>query len=166
MDDKEVFRSLRTAIKHGNVEDVIALISSDTTRLETMTLFGTWLHVAASFGQLEIVKRLIAMGADVNRKGGVSEGGPLDPASAGGHIEVVKYLLSCGAEMDVSRSESNPLFSAIYGGHTDVARLLIESGIDTKVKYTGSFMESMDALAFANEWGRTDIADLLKSSSK
>ncbi len=63
--------------------------------------------------------------------------------------------------MDVSEPERNPLFGAIYGGHTDVAKFLINSGIDTQVKYTGPNMKNMDALAFVNEWGRTEIADLL-----
>ena len=38
--------------------------------------------------------------------------------------------------------------------------------IDTQVKYTGDSMKGMDALAFAREWGRTDIAELLTSSEK
>src|SRR5262245_14761134 len=68
--------------------------------------------------------------------------------------------------MDVSEPVRNPLFGAIYGGHTDVARLLIDSGIDTNIKYNGKNMKEMDALAFAREWGRTDIADLLVKRRK
>ncbi len=73
----------------------------------------------------------------------------------------MRYLLSEGATIDVSQPERNPLFGAIYGGHTAVAKLLIDKGIDTHVKYTGGSMKEMDALAFAKEWGRNDIVDLL-----
>ena len=164
MDDKQIAKEIRTAIKLGDVEKVATLIGSDKAWLEMMTPFGTWLHVAASRGKLEIVKRLVALGADVNRNGGVSGGGPLNRAASDGHIDIVRYLLACGAKMDVSEPERNPLFGAIYGGHIAVARLLIGSGIDTHVKYTGESMKGMDALAFAHERGQSDIVELLTSS--
>lgn len=161
MDDKQIGIAIRAAIKQGDVEEVVSLIGSDKSRLQMMTPFGTWLHVAASHGKLEIVKRLVAMGAYVNTCGGIEGGGPLNEAASEGHLDVVQYLLSCGAELDVSEPERNPLFGAIYGGHADIAKLLLESGIDTRVKYTGDRMKGMDALAFARERGQTGIAKLL-----
>lgn len=125
------------------------------------TVFGTWLHVAATAGQLEIVNLLVGLGIDVNVRGGIADCGAIKSASSAGHIEVVRYLLSAGAEMDVSDPTRNPLFGAIYGGHIDVAKLLIESGIDTQIKYTGDRMKNMDALGFAREQGQNEIADLL-----
>src|SRR5262245_11381392 len=125
MDEYRVEKETRSAIKRGDLETVTALIGSDKSRLEMTTLFGTWLHEAASLGELEIVKHLVALGADVNRRGGIFGAGPLKEAASEGHIEVVRYLLSCGAEMDVSEPERNPLFGAIYGGHTAIAKLLI-----------------------------------------
>jgi ankyrin repeat protein len=158
-------REIHSAIQRGDVEAVVAIVGSDKERLTMMTPFGTWLHVAASFGQLDIVKRLIEMGADLNAYGGIAGGGPLHLAASDGHLNVVEYLLSRGAALDVSEPERNPLFGAIYGGHTAVAKLLIESGIDTKIRYSGESMKDMDALAFAREWGRTDIVELLANES-
>jgi ankyrin repeat protein len=152
---------IRSAIKQGDVDRVVALIGSDNSRLTMMTVFGTWLHVAASHGKLEILKRLIDMGADVNRRGGVFGGTALNDAASSGHKDVVEYLLSKGAILDISEPMGNPLFGAIYGGYTDIAKLLIERGIDTSVKYTGKSMQNMDALAFAREWGRSDIVEIL-----
>ena len=161
MDDLKTAKEIRTAIKQGDVERVVALVGSDKACLNMMTPFGAWLHVAASFGKFEIVKRLVALGADVSKRGGTFNGGAINIAASAGHFDIVKYLLSCGAEMDVSEPERNPLFGAIYGGHADIAKLLIESGIDTRVTYTGESMKNMDALAFAYERGQKDIVALL-----
>jgi ankyrin repeat protein len=161
----QIHKQLRSAIKQGDIETFVTVIGSDKGRLTMMTPFGTCLHVAASFGKLDIVKRLVEMGADVNAYGGTADGGPLHRAASDGHLDVVQYLLGRGAALDVSEPERNPLFGAIYGGHTAIAKLLVDSGIDTKISYTGEWMKNMDALAFAREWGRTDIAELLVKKS-
>ncbi len=162
--DNQVHKDIRTAIKQGNLEQVVSLIAEDEARLKMMTPFGTWLHVAASFGQLTIVKKLIEMGLDVNAYGGTAGGGALHRAASAGHENVVRYLISCGAMLDVSEPERNPLFGAIYGDHTAIAKLLIDSGIDTHIRYTGESMKDMDAIAFAREWGRSDIVELLEEN--
>ena len=103
-------KEIRTAIKQNNVEKVVELIGSDMELLNMVTTFGTWLHVAATHGKLVIVKRLIELGADINRRRGVFGGGAIDVAASEGHIDIVRCLLSSGAEIDVSEPERNPLF--------------------------------------------------------
>jgi ankyrin repeat protein len=161
MDDKHIAREIRVAIKLGDVDKVSSLIGHAMARLDILTPFGTWLHVASAHGQLEIVKLLLNLGIDININGGISGGGPLNEAASEGHIEIVKYLLSNGAKLDVTEPEKNPLFSAIHGGHVAIAKLLIDKGIDTHVKYSGSSMTNMDALAFARERGQDEIAKML-----
>lgn len=163
MEEKALAKKIRTAIKSGNVQEAKRLIDENPDCINMMTPFGTWLHVAAAHGQLEILKFLIERGADVNKCGGIAGGGALHIAASEGHLEIVKYLLSCGAFLDVSEPEKNPLFGAIHQGHTKIAKLLIESGIDTKAQYTGKSMKGMDAMAFAVEWGRQEIAAFLAS---
>ena len=155
-------KEIRSAIKLGNTERVVELIGNDIKRLHMMTPFGTWLHVASSQGKLEIVKQLIALGADVNQNGGVYGGGAINEAASGGHIDIVIYLLSCGAKLDVSEPDRNPLFGAISNGHVDIAELLIKSGIDSSVKYSGD----RDALAFAREQGQTEMIRLLETTDE
>ncbi|WP_410983090.1 suppressor of fused domain protein [Bacillus cereus] len=167
MESIQLAKEIRTAIKQNDVERVVELIGSDMELLNmTIRPFGTFLHVAATHGNLEIVKRLIELGAEINRRGGIYGGGALNQAASKGQFEIVRYLLSCGAEMDVSKPERNPLFGAIQGGYVDIVKLLIENGIDIHVKYTGEYMKNMDALAFAHEQGQTEIANLLDSAKK
>ena len=67
--------------------------------------------MAASLGKLEIVQKLVELGADVNASGGFSEGGPLSRAAAYGHLEVARYLIDHGARLETSDPEKNPLFA-------------------------------------------------------
>ena len=164
MAESTIEKEIRLAIKAGNADKVAALIDSDKEQLHANdSLFGTWLHFAASFGKLEIVKRLVEMGANVNTNGGVKGSAPLQMAAAEGNLEIARYLLDHGAKLDVSTQIRNPLFGAIYGGHKDMASLLIDAGIDTSARYSGASIKNLDALRFAQTRGQAEIAQLLAS---
>lgn len=157
----EIPNRIQDAVNDDDVEAVKRLLQAHPEHWGHMTVFGSWLHVAAGEGRLEVVQLLIELGADVEVRGGIGGGTPLNFAAAEGRLEVVRCLLAHGATMDLREPIWNPLFSAIRGGHTHVAKLLIESGVDTEIKYSGENMRDMDALSFARHWGRTDIAALL-----
>ncbi|EEM91919.1 ankyrin repeat domain-containing protein [Bacillus thuringiensis] len=127
-----------------------------------MTLFGTWLHVAAKKGYFGIVEYLVHKGIDVNTKGDIFDDSPLRVAAGEGDLEIVKYLIETGAELDVSLANRNPLFGAIYGGHNEVAEFLVEKGIDISIRYTGESIKNLDAYEYAREFGQTEIAEYLK----
>ncbi|WP_405030796.1 ankyrin repeat domain-containing protein [Paenibacillus hexagrammi] len=120
MDNIQISKEVRSAIKQGDSKRCFELLGNNQNLININTPFGTWLHVAASEGQVEIVKGLVKLGVDVNIRGGVYGGGPINEAASEGHIEVVDFLLSQGAEMDVSEPERNPLFGAISNGHVKV----------------------------------------------
>lgn len=163
MDTKMIASKIRTAIKQGNVEEVTILINSNRELLNFMSPFGTWLHVAATSGNLEIVKFLVRSGLSVNIKGGTFNTGAINRAASEGHFEVVKHLINAGAEFDLSEPDRNPLFAAIYGGHIEIVKLLLEKGIDSHITYSGGNMTNMDAYAFAIERGHKEIAQFLQS---
>ena len=168
MQDHEipVYNAIRRAIKDGELSKVQQLIGADESRLQMDTPFGSWLHMAATHGKLDIARWLVSRDADVNAIGGIGDHRPLDEAAAEGHVEVARFLIDSGSMLDVSESVRNPLFAAIVGGisdsHTAVAKLLIDSGIDTTKRYPN--LHNMDALEWAREWGRTDVAKLLETS--
>jgi uncharacterized protein len=161
MNDVEIAKSIRSAIKTGDAGTVLKLIAANGDEVHRTTPFGTWLHVASSHGQLGIVKLLVELGSDVNAAGGILGGNALNAAASAGHIDVVEHLLEKGAVMDTSDPQKNPLFSAIYGGHVSIVKLLLASGIDKGVRYTGSSMSDMGAEAFARERGQSEIVKLL-----
>jgi len=126
LDKKSVKKAIRNAIKLGDTHEVKRLIGNEKEILNTMTSFGTWLHVAAKKGPLEIVKYLIEKGIDIDARGGIFDASALNVAAGAGQLEIVKYLIEVGAELDVSLAKRNPLFGAIYGGHKEVAEFLVE----------------------------------------
>jgi ankyrin repeat protein len=160
--ESKVYNSLYDAITDGDFMRFMTLIKEHPKILQMITPFGTWLHVAASNGQLEMVKELVKRGIEINARGSIADGNALNEAASEGHHEVAKYLLEAGSEMDVSEPERNPLFGAIQSGNLDIGKLLIERGIDTKVRYTGNSMKNMDALAFAEEHEHEGFIKLLK----
>ncbi|PGV60345.1 hypothetical protein COD94_20120 [Bacillus cereus] len=162
MDKKILNKAIRNAIKIGDINEVKQLIGNDKEILNTMTTFGTWLHVAAKKGHLEMVEYLINKGIDIDARGGTFDASALNLAAGEGHLEIVKYLIEAGAELDVSLAKRNPLFGAIYGGHKEVAEFLVEKGIDISIRYTGENIKNMDAYEYAREFGQTEIAEYLK----
>ncbi|WP_242218456.1 ankyrin repeat domain-containing protein [Bacillus cereus group sp. BfR-BA-01380] len=162
MDKKSINKAIRNAIKLGDINEVKQLIGNDTEILNTMTSFGTWLHVAAKNGHLEIVKYLIEKGIDIDARGGTFDASALNLAAGAGHLGIVKYLIEVGTELDVSLAKRNPLFGAIYGGHKEVVEFLVEKGIDISIRYTGERINNMGAYEYAREFGQTEIAEYLK----
>ncbi len=161
MSDRALMWQIYHAIRGGQSDEARRLIESEAQQLHAIGPFGSWLHVASNAGDLGLVVYLTEKGCDINRKSGLLGGTPINEAATHGHLEVVKYLLQAGAVLDTSEPEQNPLFSAIYGGHLGVVKLLLAHGIDGKVRYTGTIMREMDAMAFARERGQTAIAEYL-----
>jgi ankyrin repeat protein len=166
MDSLQFNKEVRSAIRSGDVNRVVSLLSAKPDQLNLVTPFGTWLHVASRVGNFEIVKRLVEMGADINAVGGTFDAAPLKTAASYGHADIVKYLISNGAVFDTSEPFRNPLVGAIYNGHLNIVQLLIQHGFDYTVKYTGDVMKGTDAIAYARDRGQSAIVEYLASLSE
>lgn len=83
-------------------------------------------------GELEKVKYLIKLGADINAWDGDGYY-PLDVASQNGRLELVKYLVNQGA--DVLAGGSFAVRTACSRGHLEVVKYLLSVGADIGDKF-------------------------------
>ena len=92
---------------------------------------NTALLDASKNGYIEIVKRLLENGADVNHQDGYGLTA-LMYASKNGHIEVVRLLLENGAKVDIQSTRGRTaLMYASWGGHIghiEIVRALLAAG--------------------------------------
>lgn len=87
---------------------IFALISCGTgssekskapgTKVDLEKVFSTELATAAAKGDLELVKKMVEAGVDINQTTSFGETA-LMQAAQNGHVEIVKYLLSKKADL-------------------------------------------------------------------
>ena len=132
---------------------------------------GRCLYEASSAGCAELVRRLLAAGADDGYVRYVEEkfrfhcasprvvqavGTPLSIASQRGHVEVVQLLLHSTCEDHEDTLTGTPLYAACAMGHIEIVRLLLEAGAN---KNRGNSQES--PLYVASSKGFVAISTLL-----
>ena len=112
---------------------------------------------AATEGNIEGTKQLIADGADVNAKNrdGTT---PLHTAAARGHKELVELLIANGADVNARRSKYGGGYTPLHyaARHMEIAALLIANGADVNVKMDGKTI--LDSAKYRNP----KFADLLR----
>lgn len=172
--DIEYNREIFDAIIKPDFELAKQLFEKNPEQFEAYTPFagGTWLHFVAGEGSLELVKYLLEQGIDINEGDKRDDRKALSSACAAAKYEVAEYLLDHGAKMDTSKSVRNPLFACISAYTSprnrqkpkelfyDIAKLLLDRGIDSTVRYVDTW-DDLDAMGFAEMWGRQDIARLI-----
>ncbi|UKZ78705.1 hypothetical protein TrVFT333_006451 [Trichoderma virens FT-333] len=90
----------------------------------------TTLQAAAEKGHQEIVKKLLAAGADVNAAIGYSKWTALQAAAEKGHQKIVKKLLAAGANVNaaVGNYGETALQAAAGNGHQKIVKKLLAAG--------------------------------------
>ena len=86
--------------------------------------------IAARDGNLEIVKKHLINGVDINAKD--KEGSALlHKAVARGNEEIVKYLINNGANLNIKdQRKGTPLHWAAFAGRMNMCELLVINGAD------------------------------------
>lgn len=91
----------------------------------------TPLSAACQAGNIDVVRKLLEHGADVNLQA-AKIATPLVTACREGHIEVVSLLIEYGADLNLQDNESlighTPLTAACEGKHFSVVEKLLEAG--------------------------------------
>lgn len=114
----------------------------------------TALAMAANKGHADVVQKLLAAAADVDKRT------PIVLAASSAHIDVVRTLLAAGANVNaraLDMSGTTALGAAASMGHAAVADVLIEAGADPTIKDDNG----VTPMAAANEYAR-----LAKENSK
>ena len=88
------------------------------------------LHEAAEAGNLELIEKEIAEGANINSQNGRDGETPLQRAATRGQIEAAELLLSKGADVNIGRKRDGQtaLDLAEDRGHEELAELLKKNG--------------------------------------
>lgn len=122
---------------------------------ENPTAFGSWLHCASVNSSPEIAAYLIGLGEEVEAKG--RGWTPICTAAGNDNPAMVRFLLEAGAKVQFDRDNS-PLLFAVRANSVESTKLLLDAGIDPRTKFG-----CKDAEAFAREWRKPEIADLIAS---
>jgi ankyrin repeat protein len=112
----------------GNAPAIAALLSQKPRSIADRDRYGgTALHVAVGYEHMEVVKLLLAKGADVNDNANRDQVTPLHIAAGSGYMDIVDLLLANGADIHIkNKYGQTPLDVADCKGMTDVAYLLRE----------------------------------------
>lgn len=111
--------------------------------------------LAALNGQTQVLKRLIGLGAQVNREGWTA----LHYAATSGHLDTLALLIDHSAYIDAeSPNRTTPLMMAARFNHTDAAKLLLQAGADPTITNDAGFK----ARDYAVEGNNKDLEFVLQ----
>jgi ankyrin repeat protein/outer membrane protein assembly factor BamB len=159
--------SVEDALGHGGAGDVAAFIKdrreADRPLKKGTLVFAegtTPLMLAASLGNLEAVRYLLDIGADINRmEKSAQKENALMKASGHGHTAVVRLLIEARASVNATDADGmTALYKAAEMGRLDAAKLLLDSGaaVGTRTKGSGD-----SALLAASRFGHAEMVKLL-----
>lgn len=146
------------AVQEGSLKVAEVLAAWPKTNVEWRSAKDeSPLMMAAFKGHKELVKKLIARDADVNKTGWT----PLHYAATAGHLEIMQILLDENAYIDAeSPNKSTPLMMAAQYGSTQAVKLLLEAGADPTLRNE----LGLSAVEFAHRGGRPDAAALISGA--
>ena len=102
---------------------------SESTGKDTYGIPVKLIHFAAEKGYVQVVKKLVDSGIEVDLPYLITKWTPLHYASLNGHLEVAKLLLQKGANINCQNDRKrSPLHIASNKGHLEVVKLLLEKG--------------------------------------
>lgn len=151
-------QGLFLALREDSLKAAEALIDWPKTRVESRTADDeSPLMIAALKGHTELVKKLIARGADVNKTGWT----PLHYAATHGHLAIISLLLEQHAYIDAeSPNGTTPLMMAAHYGTPEAVKLLLEQGADATLRN----QLGLTAIDFAHRASRKEAAELIAAS--
>ncbi len=164
--------ALNAAVRQGHVDAVDYLLKHDA-KIDLANRHGeTPLLVAASAGNLEMVKRLLDNGADPNSveqdnrrnrlalaKHAMGRDSVLILAVQKGHLDISQALIKAGADVDYRGFlGKTALYAAVENGRRNLLQLLVEQKADANINSLPGITPLMEAATMGN---RHMVEDLL-----
>ena len=147
---------LLRAVRAGELGDVTQLITAGADVNGTGSRRSTAAHLASAGGHVEILKRLIAAGARIDRP----DNNNLLPLHVAANGETVRLLVQNGAKIDAYTEFKGmtPLYMAAITGKADVVRELLRHGAEVHFGSMGN------ALVWATFAGQKEVVEVLLDS--
>ncbi len=169
--------ALLTAVMHDDADALANALDSkhrvdmkiETSLGDNILTYETLLYIASHHGKVNVIKKLLELGADPNlqARNGWS---PLFIASRQGHLEVVEVLIKAGADVTFkNKNDMSCLNIAAYGGHLNIVKQLLLNGANvTQYDKMGAGPLSAAVQTYGNKpEGKLKIAqEELKAMSK
>lgn len=144
-----------TAVMFSNYKAVEVLLEKGASANVALA-GGTPLHVAATFGPVEVVKVLLAHQAEVNAANQSNGKRALHLAAAVGNTDIIRVLLEAGAKPDlVDFHGCSTLHLAVWSD--DIFNLLLARGADPKLESS----DGMTSLHMASQVGSRAVVERL-----
>ena len=158
--DKDGNTPLYVALREPALAVAAQLIEYRATQVDARNKTDeTPLMMASLRGQLDMVKKLIERGADVNKTGWT----PLHYAATRSHDEIVNLLLEEHAYIDAeSPNGTTPLMMAAQYGGDSTVKLLLDAGADPSLRNR----LGLSAADFAHRAKREQVADLIAAQMR
>ena len=128
------------------------------------------LNSACNNNSIEMVKLLLANGADVNLKGHGDYTPLIWAAESAKTTELMELLIEEGADINpVAQDGVNALIKAIFGvlsdsGSIDAVKFLINKGMDVNYAIDDEGAPGYTSLMFAVRWGKIEVVKYLISA--
>ena len=146
-----------------SLDDARALLRREPGLISARTGLGeTPLHYLAVENQLEAVKLLYALGADIDTLNEFGNSALAEAASLG-YVELVAWMIAQGASLTLPGQSDPTLSEAARGGSAEVVRLLLAAGAD--VDQEDSLGQTPLHIAAEDDKGRDVLAALLDAGA-
>ncbi len=149
---------LIVAVRESSLKAILVLLDAPKINVEVRTLQDeSPLMLAALNGLSDLCRRLIALGADVNKPGWTA----LHYAATNGHLTTMELLLDEHAYIDAtSPNGTTPLMMAAHYGTASAVELLLAAGADPTLKNE----RGLSAIDFAQRASRSDAKELIAAA--
>ncbi|MGI4777376.1 MAG: ankyrin repeat domain-containing protein [Janthinobacterium lividum] len=159
--DEKGQTGLLLALREPSPRVIDVLLASPKTNVEARNESDeSPLMLAAIRGQRDLVQKLLARDADINKPGWTPLHYAASSTATSGQVEIMKLLLDKYAFIDAqSPNGTTPLMMAAMYGSTASVKLLLDEGADTAMKN----QQGMTAMDFAKRGNRPDAIQLLSA---